>query len=108
LKIIKNFGTRKTEVLTSLIINITAKANDTTDILQIIQNFPKKARIKAKKQIFKKISHANITLLLVLAMFYLSTCLQRFTSYCLKTAKQDDKSALSVPKGFENFSSYKH
>jgi len=30
----RNFGTRKTEVLNSLIINITAKANDTTDILQ--------------------------------------------------------------------------
>jgi len=29
-----DFGTRKTEVLNSLIINITAKANDTTDILQ--------------------------------------------------------------------------
>ena len=29
-----HFGTRKTEVLNSLIINITAKANDTTDILQ--------------------------------------------------------------------------
>jgi len=29
-----NFGTRKTEVLNSLIINITAKTNDTTDILQ--------------------------------------------------------------------------
>jgi len=28
------FGTRKAEVLNSLIINITAKANDTTDILQ--------------------------------------------------------------------------
>ena len=28
------FGTRKTEVLNSLIINTTAKANDTTDILQ--------------------------------------------------------------------------
>jgi len=27
-------GTRKTEVLNSLITNITAKANDTTDILQ--------------------------------------------------------------------------
>jgi len=29
-----NFGTRKAEVLISLIINTTAKANDTTDILQ--------------------------------------------------------------------------
>ena len=29
-----NFGTRKAEVLNSLIINTTAKANDTTDILQ--------------------------------------------------------------------------
>jgi len=28
------FGTRKVEVLNSLIINTTAKANDTTDILQ--------------------------------------------------------------------------
>jgi len=28
------FGTRKAEVLNSLIINTTAKANDTTDILQ--------------------------------------------------------------------------
>jgi len=31
---IENFGTRKAEVLNSLIINTTAKANDTTDILQ--------------------------------------------------------------------------
>ena len=30
----KYFGTRKAEVLNSLIINTTAKANDTTDILQ--------------------------------------------------------------------------
>jgi len=30
----RNFGTRKAEVLNSLIINTTAKANDTTDILQ--------------------------------------------------------------------------
>jgi len=29
-----SFGTRKAEVLNSLIINTTAKANDTTDILQ--------------------------------------------------------------------------
>ena len=29
-----NIGTRKAEVLNSLIINTTAKANDTTDILQ--------------------------------------------------------------------------
>jgi len=28
------FGTRKAEVLNNLIINTTAKANDTTDILQ--------------------------------------------------------------------------
>ena len=32
-------------------------------------------------------------------MFYLSTYLQRFTSYCWKTAEQDDKSAFAVPKG---------
>jgi len=31
---IKVYGTRKAEVLNSLIINTTAKANDTTDILQ--------------------------------------------------------------------------
>jgi len=30
----ESFGTRKAEVLNSLIINTTAKANDTTDILQ--------------------------------------------------------------------------
>jgi len=29
-----NFGTRKAEVLNSLIINTTAKANDTTDIFE--------------------------------------------------------------------------
>ena len=33
-KIHTSFGTRKAEVLNSLIINTTAKANDTTDILQ--------------------------------------------------------------------------
>jgi len=33
-KLFVTFGTRKTEVLNSLIINITTKANDTTDILQ--------------------------------------------------------------------------
>jgi len=32
------FGTRKTEVLNSLIINITAKANDTTDISKRLQD----------------------------------------------------------------------
>jgi len=31
------FGTRKAEVLNSLIINTTAKANDTTDILQMFR-----------------------------------------------------------------------
>ena len=31
---VDKFGTRKAEVLNSLIINTTAKANDTTDILQ--------------------------------------------------------------------------
>jgi len=31
---INNIGTRKAEVLNSLIMNITAKANDTNDILQ--------------------------------------------------------------------------
>jgi len=30
----KKFGTRKAEVLNSLIMNITTKANDTNDILQ--------------------------------------------------------------------------
>ena len=34
LDVCKVFGTRKAEVLNSLIINTTAKANDTTDILQ--------------------------------------------------------------------------
>jgi len=33
-KLTVSFGTRKAEVLNSLIINTTAKANDTTDILQ--------------------------------------------------------------------------
>jgi len=36
-KNISNVGTRKAEVLNSLIINTTAKANDTTDILKLIQ-----------------------------------------------------------------------
>jgi len=40
-----NFGTRKAEVLNSLIINTTAKANDTTDILQTIQLTSCKANV---------------------------------------------------------------
>jgi len=34
----QDVGTRKAEVLNSLIINTTAKANDTTDILQRFDN----------------------------------------------------------------------
>jgi len=44
------FGTRKTEVLNSLIINITAKANDTTDILQTFRQLLLSSSVHSKRE----------------------------------------------------------
>jgi len=67
------------------------------------QELSQKGKKQRKKAVFRKNFKCKHNLRLVFGMFYLSTYLQWFTSYCWKTAEQDDKSAFAVPEGFGNF-----